>query len=136
LRLDVTPSLASNRTPPMSEPRTAVVTGASAGVGKAACRQLLDKGWSVIGVGRDPARCTAAEAELKHKAFTMLRADLASLEPRVSPTRSPRVFRMSIRCLTMQAEYGPNRFSQLKGMTKPSPPITLHLICSPGNCYR
>jgi NAD(P)-dependent dehydrogenase (short-subunit alcohol dehydrogenase family) len=63
----------------MSEPRTAVVTGASAGVGKAACRQLLDMGWRVIGVGRDPARCTAAEAELSHPLFTMLRADLASL---------------------------------------------------------
>jgi NAD(P)-dependent dehydrogenase (short-subunit alcohol dehydrogenase family) len=59
--------------------KIAVVTGASAGVGKAACRQLLGLGWQVIGVGRDPARCAAAEAELAHPDFTMLRADLSSL---------------------------------------------------------
>lgn len=62
----------------MSE-KTAIVTGASAGVGKAAARQLLDKGWRVIGVGRNPARCAAAEAELASPRFTMLRADMALL---------------------------------------------------------
>jgi NAD(P)-dependent dehydrogenase (short-subunit alcohol dehydrogenase family) len=63
----------------MTESKIAVVTGASAGVGKAACRQLLDLGWQVIGVGRDHGRCAAAEAELGHTDFTMLRADLALL---------------------------------------------------------
>jgi NAD(P)-dependent dehydrogenase (short-subunit alcohol dehydrogenase family) len=63
----------------MTELRTAIVTGASAGMGKSACRQLLDLGWRVIGIGRDPDRCAAAETELAHPDFTMLRADLASL---------------------------------------------------------
>ena len=59
--------------------KTAIVTGASAGVGKEAARQLLGLGWRVIGVGRDPARCAATAAELASTKFTMLRADLSSL---------------------------------------------------------
>jgi NAD(P)-dependent dehydrogenase (short-subunit alcohol dehydrogenase family) len=62
--------------------RVAVVTGASAGVGKAAARALLEQGWRVIGVGRDAARCAEAEAELAAipgADFVMLRADLSSL---------------------------------------------------------
>ena len=63
----------------MTEPKVAVVTGASAGIGKAAARGLLDRGWRVIGVGRDAARCAAAVAELNHPRFTMLRGDMALL---------------------------------------------------------
>jgi NAD(P)-dependent dehydrogenase (short-subunit alcohol dehydrogenase family) len=59
--------------------KTAIVTGASAGVGKAAAKQLLDSGWRVIGVGRDPQRCAAAAAELANPRFTMLSADLSSM---------------------------------------------------------
>lgn len=59
--------------------KTAIVTGASAGVGKEAARQLLGLGWRVIGVGRNPARCAATAAELASPKFTMLRADLSSL---------------------------------------------------------
>ena len=62
--------------------RTAIVTGASAGVGKEAARALLQQGWRVIGIGRDAARCAAAEADLRADAgadFTMLRADLSSM---------------------------------------------------------
>ncbi len=47
------------------ESRTAVVTGASAGIGKAAAVALVRMGWHVIGVGRDPARSAAAEAEIR-----------------------------------------------------------------------
>ena len=57
--------------------KTAIVTGASAGVGKQAARQLLVLGWRVIGVGREAVRCAAAEAELAARRFTMLRADLS-----------------------------------------------------------
>ncbi|WP_295631681.1 SDR family NAD(P)-dependent oxidoreductase [Novosphingobium sp.] len=66
----------------MSHPKAAVLTGASAGIGKAAAAQLLRQGWRVIGTGRDPARCAAAEAELSAIApdrFTMLRADMSVL---------------------------------------------------------
>lgn len=62
--------------------KTAVVTGASAGVGKAAAKALIEQGWRVIGIGRDPARCAAAEAELRALPgadFTMIRADLSLL---------------------------------------------------------
>lgn len=62
--------------------KVAVLTGASAGIGKAAARALLAQGWRVIGVGRDLDRCAAAEAELRAVPsgdFTMVRADLSLL---------------------------------------------------------
>lgn len=62
--------------------RTAVITGASAGVGKAAAKALVAMGWRVIGMGRDPGRCDAAEAEIRALPgadFVMLRADLSLL---------------------------------------------------------
>ena len=57
-----------------------VVTGASAGVGKATARKLVELGWQTIGVGRDPTRSATAEAEITEAAclggsFTMLRGD-------------------------------------------------------------
>ncbi len=58
--------------------KTGVVTGASAGVGKAAAKMLLEQGWRVIGIGRDAARCATAEAEIGGD-FTMLRADFSLL---------------------------------------------------------
>jgi NAD(P)-dependent dehydrogenase (short-subunit alcohol dehydrogenase family) len=50
------------------EQRVAVVTGASAGIGKATAKSLAMLGFRVIGVGRDPARSTAAEAEIRRAA--------------------------------------------------------------------
>jgi NAD(P)-dependent dehydrogenase (short-subunit alcohol dehydrogenase family) len=57
------------------ELRTAVVTGASAGIGKATAVALVRIGWHVIGVGRDPARSTAAEAEIRAAAAAGARVD-------------------------------------------------------------
>jgi NAD(P)-dependent dehydrogenase (short-subunit alcohol dehydrogenase family) len=42
----------------------AVVTGASSGIGKSTARNLVALGWQVVGVGRDPQRSAAAEAEI------------------------------------------------------------------------
>jgi NAD(P)-dependent dehydrogenase (short-subunit alcohol dehydrogenase family) len=55
--------------------RTAVVTGASAGIGKATAVALARMGWRVIGVGRDPARSAAAEAEIRAAAASRARVD-------------------------------------------------------------
>jgi NAD(P)-dependent dehydrogenase (short-subunit alcohol dehydrogenase family) len=63
--------------------RVAVVTGASSGIGKEVAKALAGQGWRIIGVGRDPARLSAAEAEIRAASsgaqVEMIRADLALL---------------------------------------------------------
>lgn len=45
--------------------RTAVVTGASSGIGMVVARELAKAGWRVIAHGRDPGRAQAALAHIK-----------------------------------------------------------------------
>lgn len=82
----------------MRSDRYAVITGASAGIGKATAGALLERGWHVVGVGRDPFRSTTAEGELTAAArgagrFTMLRGDLSLMADvrRVAEEVSPLV---------------------------------------------
>lgn len=64
--------------------RVAVITGASAGIGLVTAKALAAEGWRIIALGRDPARCAAAEAEIGGAAapgarVDMIRADLSLL---------------------------------------------------------
>lgn len=69
----------------MNEARkVAVVTGASAGVGQATARMLAQRGWHVIGVGRDPDRLAAAQRDIRAAATSgaqvdFLRADFTDM---------------------------------------------------------
>ncbi len=51
-------------------PQTIVITGASSGIGKAAARLFVDKGWNVVATMRNPA----AERDLKESASLKLLA--------------------------------------------------------------
>jgi NAD(P)-dependent dehydrogenase (short-subunit alcohol dehydrogenase family) len=66
-----------------ADQKTAIVTGASAGIGKSTARMLAEAGWRVIGIGRDPARSVAAEAELRAAApgakIDFLRGDFCEM---------------------------------------------------------
>jgi NAD(P)-dependent dehydrogenase (short-subunit alcohol dehydrogenase family) len=57
--------------------KTVVLTGASAGIGAAAARELKRQGANVVPIGRSPARTTALGAEL---GVAPLIADFASLD--------------------------------------------------------
>jgi NAD(P)-dependent dehydrogenase (short-subunit alcohol dehydrogenase family) len=60
--------------------KTAVITGASSGLGLAAAKALAAQGWHVIAHGRDAARSAAAEADIRSVAtgtVDMIRGDLA-----------------------------------------------------------
>lgn len=66
----------------MTKVGTALVTGASSGIGKEAAKALAAMGWHVIAQGRDADRTAAAEAEIRHVAtgrVDMLNCDLAIL---------------------------------------------------------
>lgn len=67
----------------MTDSRCAVVTGASAGIGLETARLLLESGWKVVGLGRNPERSAEALETLRRAVpsgdVQMVVADLASL---------------------------------------------------------
>lgn len=61
--------------------KTAVITGASAGIGKATALELGKQGWRIIGVGRNAHRCEEARSELEDAGVQadFLRGDFDSM---------------------------------------------------------
>ena len=62
--------------------RVAVVTGASSGIGLETAKGFVRMGWQVIGIGRNPVRSAAAEAEIRAEVanggrLDFLRGDMA-----------------------------------------------------------
>ena len=73
---------------PQSPARLAVVTGASSGVGLAAARILLDRGWTVLGIARRAAPLTDERYQrstVPH-APTRLNGSVVSYQPGVVET--------------------------------------------------
>ena len=67
---------------PGPESRTALITGATNGLGRALAGRLAEAGWSVLVHGRDETRGAETVTELAHRGgdVRFLRADLASLD--------------------------------------------------------
>ena len=57
---------------PLSDNRVAIVTGTSAGVGEAVARELVGRGWSVIGIARRPSA-------ISHERYHHIACDLATV---------------------------------------------------------
>lgn len=68
------------------EGRTALITGASSGIGQAIAEVFADAGADILGQGRDAARLaeTGARVTAKGRRFVALTADLASAEETVA----------------------------------------------------
>ena len=45
--------------------KTALITGATDGIGKATAQKFLQEGWKVVIIGRNPSRCESTVSELK-----------------------------------------------------------------------
>ncbi|MCU0626275.1 MAG: protochlorophyllide reductase [Gemmatimonadaceae bacterium] len=76
----MTPDLVSD--PAASPPRTAIITGASSGVGLWATKALVDRGWHVVMAVRDVAKAEreATRIGIDPSRTTRLHVDLGSLE--------------------------------------------------------
>ncbi len=69
--------------------RTALVTGASRGLGRALATALADRGWRLVVDGRDAARLTEAAATLPHpELVTAVPGDVADPQHRAALARA------------------------------------------------
>ncbi len=87
--------------------RTALVTGASRGIGQAIAKKLLDESCRVIGVGRDFTR-----ADHNHTSFTPVTLDLSRLEQLPEQFSGLRCDNPDIDAIVCNAGYG--RFGSLE----------------------
>ncbi len=66
------------------ERKTALITGATDGIGKALALKLLDQEWEVVVVGRSPQKCVETVEELKRLTgrnhISAIEADLSSMQ--------------------------------------------------------
>ena len=91
----------------MSEIRTALVTGASSGIGDAITRQLLGNGYRVIGIARD-----FGKSAIEHERFLPLSVDLSQLD--ALPDRLEQLSREEPHIDTVICCAGSGRFGSLE----------------------
>lgn len=60
----------------MAEPKVAVITGSTGGIGSAIANQLAGEGWTLILVNRNAAKAEAQKASLRDIKVTLIEADL------------------------------------------------------------
>jgi NAD(P)-dependent dehydrogenase (short-subunit alcohol dehydrogenase family) len=65
----------------VTEPRAALVTGASSGIGAAACRGLRDEGWHVTGIARRESPDASRSIRVDISIFDALQEALQGVEP-------------------------------------------------------
>jgi len=65
----------------MTEPRTAIVTGAGTGIGQAIALALTAAGADIAAVGRTPAEDTVARVRAMGRRAEIVSADLSTIEP-------------------------------------------------------
>lgn len=69
--------------------KSAIVTGASAGIGKAISAGLLERGWQVTGIARDPGRAGFATDDFRGVAIDLAAIDALEARLRSLPKELP-----------------------------------------------
>lgn len=69
--------------------KKAIVTGASAGIGKAICQGLLERGCEVVGIARDPGRAGFAAEHFQAVAIDLAAIDALEARLKILPKELP-----------------------------------------------
>ena len=87
--------------------RTALITGASSGIGRAISEYLLDEGYEVVGIGRDFDKFPC-----RHECFTRISLDLADLD--ALPQRLPQLVEQCAAVDALICNAGQGHFGHLE----------------------